>query len=197
MASINVLWESVLEFNQVSGLKANAMKSSLFMAGVGEEDKAEMMRISSFPHGNMPFRYLGVPIAAKRLKIVHFSNLLDGIKNYIGAWNQWILSYTGRLLLIKPVVQGVKCFWLSVLPIPNAIFDKLTSLCCGFLWKKSNSLVVWKKLTLHFDEGGLGIRDLSTWNVTLLSKLLWNLQNKKDTLWVKWVNVMYLRGKNI
>jgi hypothetical protein len=57
--------------------------------------------------------------------------------------------------------------------------------------------VAWKKLTQPFDEGGLGIRDLFAWNITLLSKLLWNLQNKKDTLLVKWVNVMYLRGKDI
>jgi hypothetical protein len=57
--------------------------------------------------------------------------------------------------------------------------------------------VAWKKLTIPLDNGGLGIRDLSTWNITLLSELLWNLQSKKDTLWVKWINVMYLRGKNI
>jgi hypothetical protein len=57
--------------------------------------------------------------------------------------------------------------------------------------------VAWKKIALPLDEGGLGIRDLSTWNITLLSKLLWNIQAKKDNLWVKWINVKYLRGKDI
>jgi hypothetical protein len=87
VASIGVLWEGVMEFGQVSGLKANALKSSLHMAGVGEEDKVEMMRITSFPHGSVPFWYLRVPIASERLKIVHFSDLLEGIKTYIGAWS--------------------------------------------------------------------------------------------------------------
>jgi hypothetical protein len=83
------------------------------------------------------------------------------------------------------------------LPIPSAILDKLTSLCRGFLWRKNDSLVAWKKLAPPFDEGGLGIRDFPTWNITLLSKLLWNIQSKKDTLWVKCVNIMYRRGKDI
>jgi hypothetical protein len=100
-----------------------------------------MMRITGFPHSSMPFRYLGVPIGAERLKIVHFSDLLEGIKTSIGVWSQRSLSYAGRVQLIKSVVQGVECFWLSLLPIPSAILDKLTSVCRGFLWGKNNSLV--------------------------------------------------------
>jgi hypothetical protein len=86
-----------LAFGQVSGLKANALKSSLYMAGVGKEDKVEMMRIAGFPYGSMLFCYLGVPIATKRLKIVYFSDLLEAVKNSIGAWNQRMLSYTSKL----------------------------------------------------------------------------------------------------
>jgi hypothetical protein len=39
VTSISVLWEGVMEFGQVSGRKANALKSSLYMTGMGEEDK--------------------------------------------------------------------------------------------------------------------------------------------------------------
>jgi hypothetical protein len=194
---LGFIWENVWEFGQISGLKANALKSNMYMAGVGEEDMAEMLRTTGFPHGSMPFRYLRVPIAAERLKIVHFPDLLEGIKSSIEAWSQKSLSYVGRVQLIKSVVQGVECFWLSILPIPSAILDKLMSLYPGFLWGKNNFLVAWKKLALPLDEGGLGIRDLSTWNITLLSKLLWKIQAKKDNLWVKWINIMYLRGKDI
>jgi hypothetical protein len=133
VASIGILWESVMEFGQVSGLKANALKSNLYMAGVGEKDKSEMMRITDFPHSSMPFRYLGLLIVAERLKFVHFSNLLERIKNSMGAWSQRTLSYACRLQLIKSIVQGVEYFWLSILPIPSAILNKLTSFCRGFL----------------------------------------------------------------
>jgi hypothetical protein len=134
VASIGILWEGVIKFGQISGLKANILKSSLYMAGVEEEDKALMMRITGFPHDSMPFHYLGIPIAVERLKIAHFSDLLEKIKTSIGAWSQRSLSYAGTIQLIKSVVQGVECFWLSILPIPSAIMDKLTSVCRNFLW---------------------------------------------------------------
>lgn len=43
-------------------------------------------------------------------------------------------------------------------------------------------------------EGGLGFRDSKSWNSALLSKVLWNIHNKKDTLWVRWIDQVYLRG---
>jgi hypothetical protein len=51
------------------------------MTSVGEEKKAEMMRITGFPYGTIPFRYLGIPIAAERL---YFLNLVEGIKTSVG-----------------------------------------------------------------------------------------------------------------
>ncbi|XP_057950324.1 uncharacterized protein LOC131145199 [Malania oleifera] len=39
--------------------------------------------------------------------------------------------------------------------------------------------------------------DLKSWNYALLTKTLWNLQNKKDSLWAKWVNHVYWRGGSL
>ena len=78
--------------------------------------------------------------------------------------------------------------------------DKITSLCRNFLWSgKSNirkkPLVSWKEICRPKNEGGLGVIDLSSWNLSLLSKGLWNLQSKKDSLWVKWVNHFYMKDR--
>ncbi|GFS35151.1 hypothetical protein Acr_00g0038130 [Actinidia rufa] len=96
-------------------------------------------------------------------------------------------SPLGRSELIKSVLQGVECFWLSILPIPVGIRDKIISLCRNFLWGgKSTSnkkpLVAWKDVYRPKNEGGLGFMDLSAWNMALLSKALWNLQSKKRIL---------------
>lgn len=37
----------------------------------------------------------------------------------------------------------------------------------------------------------MGLRNLKIWNKALLSKLLWNIQAKKDSLWIKWVSHYY------
>lgn len=43
-------------------------------------------------------------------------------------------------------------------------------------------------------EGGLGIKDCSKWNVAAIGKLVRDLASKVDTLWVRWVNHVYLKG---
>nr|GEV21873.1 RNA-directed DNA polymerase, eukaryota, reverse transcriptase zinc-binding domain protein [Tanacetum cinerariifolium] len=46
-------------------------------------------------------------------------------------------------------------------------------------------------------QGGLGLTNLLWWNKALKVKHLWNIENKKDTLWVRWVNTVKLRGVSI
>ena len=53
-------------------------------------------------------------------------------------------------------------------------------------------LVAWKDITLPKQEGGLGIRNSKAWNKALLSKTLWDIQAKKDSLWVQWVHQIYM-----
>jgi hypothetical protein len=38
---------------------------------------------------------------------------------------------------------------------------------------------------------------LKVWNQAAICKLLWNLANKKDVLWVKWVHEYYTKGRNV
>lgn len=59
------------------------------------------------------------------------------------------------------------------------------------------SLVAWSKACLLKSEGGLGLRDLNTWNKALLSKVLWNVHSKSDALWIRWIHAEYLRGEDI
>ncbi|XP_022873326.1 uncharacterized protein LOC111392262 [Olea europaea var. sylvestris] len=55
-------------------------------------------------------------------------------------------------------------------------------------FKESNNICLPK------EEGGLGLKDLKSWNLALLAKCLWNIHNKKDTLWIRWVHQIYLSG---
>lgn len=71
-------------------------------------------------------------------------------------------------------VQGIHCFWLSVLPILLAVLDKVTGLCRRFLWVGHQPRIAWKTLCLPKQDGGLGLRDGRAWNFALLAKVLWN-----------------------
>ncbi|XP_057478807.1 uncharacterized protein LOC130766129 [Actinidia eriantha] len=169
------------------------------MAGINREDMEEIKAITGFNMGTFPFRYLGIPVAASKLTIEQFNPLISRISEYISAWAGAILSYAGRSELIRSVLQGVQCFWLSILPIPMGVRDKVIALYRNFLWggKTTSSkkpLVAWKDICCPKQEGGLGFIDLQAWNLALLSKSIWNLQSKKDSLWVKWMNQIYIKS---
>ncbi|XP_022856163.1 uncharacterized protein LOC111377318 [Olea europaea var. sylvestris] len=66
--------------------------------------------------------------------------------------------------------------------------SKIISLCRNFLWGSKKSLVAWNQICLPKHEEGLGFRNIKSWNVALLSKTLWNIHSRKDTLWIKWIN---------
>ncbi|XP_057463935.1 uncharacterized protein LOC130753806 [Actinidia eriantha] len=153
-----------------------------------------------FQNGQIPLSLLGDPVAATRLTIEQFRPLTVKISEYISAWAGATLSYAGRSELIRSVIQGVECFWLSILPIPVGVRDKIVALCRNFLWggkaaSPKKPLVAWKDVCKPKSEGGLGFIDLNAWNMALMSKSLWNLQAKKDSLWVKWVSHFYLKGQ--
>lgn len=136
-------------------------------------------------------------MAASRLRATDYGPLIEKISDLIKAWTSLTISYAGRLELLRSVIQGICCYWLAVFPIPAIIIDRIEGMCRQFLWGSKMSHVAWRQVCLPKDEGGLGLRDIRSWNKALLAKTLWNIHLKKDMLWVKWVNEFFLRGCSI
>ncbi|GFS33810.1 hypothetical protein Acr_00g0030680 [Actinidia rufa] len=123
--SVGLIFDCLKNFGECSGLCISPNKSNLSMDGFCREDAEEIKTISRFSLGRFPFRYLGIPVAASRLSIEQFSPLISKIAEYINACACATLSYAGRCELIRSVLQGVECFWLSILPIPMGVRNKI------------------------------------------------------------------------
>ena len=195
--SINIIMNCLKDFEAKSGLQANPSKSCIFAAGIVGLELHRILDITRFSQGVMPFRYLGIPLAAVKLRINHFAPLLSKISECIATWKAITLSYAGRLELIRGVLQAIVCFWLNILPIPAGVIDHIYCLCRRFLWGSKSALVAWKDICFPKSEGGLGLKDLKIWNSCLLIKTLWDIHQKKDTLWVRWVHQEFLQGVSI
>lgn len=119
----------------------------------------------------MPFRYLGIPLALAKLRISDYNPLADSLIRRINAWPKRTLSYAGKIKLISSVLQGVECFWLSVLPLPYEIVDRIYSICKAFMWTTKHSPISWADVCKPKEEGGQRLRDLKAWNKALLTKV--------------------------
>ncbi|XP_022880980.1 uncharacterized protein LOC111398292 [Olea europaea var. sylvestris] len=100
----------------------------LFARGDFLSVKILMDCLSKFGSGNNVISVFGHPLASDKLKVSGYAPFLDKITSYIGAWNSSILSYAGKMELIREFLQGVECFLLSIFPIPATIISRIDSL---------------------------------------------------------------------
>lgn len=71
------------KFATFSGLKISLEKSTLYMAGVKEEDKEEILQSFPFESGSLPVRYLGLPLLTKRMSLSDYTPLIEKIRGRI------------------------------------------------------------------------------------------------------------------
>lgn len=195
--SVSILYHALLQFGMTSGLELNLHKSKLFAVGISENDLETLKQITGFTIGEFPVSYLGSSLVCSKLKTSHFYPLIERIKSYIKAWSIHTLSYSGRVELIKSVIQGVEVFWFQNFPLSWTIIDWINKICRSFLWAGSKPKVAWKDICSPKEEGGLGLRDGKIWNKAILFKVLWDIHANKNTLWVKWVHSVYLNGTDV
>ncbi|GJX28615.1 putative RNA-directed DNA polymerase [Tanacetum coccineum] len=150
------------------------------------------------------FWYLGLPLLSSRLFKHHCGGLIDNVKKRLINWKNKALSFAGRLQLIKSVVSSIQVYWASTFILPKAVNAEIEQLMRGFLWshgelRRGHAKVKWKDVCSMKNQGGLGIKSLNIWNISLIAKHIWNVVSKKDSLWVKWVNAYRLidRSSNV
>ncbi|XP_074299555.1 uncharacterized protein LOC141630682 [Silene latifolia] len=176
-------------------------KTDIYFNGVRSEIVKDIIQISGFRIGKLPFKYLGVPISSKKITKYEGQKLIERIVIRIRALGARHLSYAGRLILVQSVLATMHSYWASFFLLHAGILKKVDSICRNFLWGGRDSYlrapnVNWDKCCTPKEEGGgcLGLKNASQWNRALLGKYTDWLATKKDHLCVKWVNHVYKKG---
>lgn len=167
--SLHGIAECLDDFTSWSGLQMSTLKTKLFTSGL---DQCESVAIATyrFPSGNLPIRYLGFPLMSRKLKISEYAPLTTKINTRFHSWSAKLLSFSGRLQLLKMVIfRTVNFFWLSAFLLPKGCIKCIEALCSRFLWsrnveKKGIAKIAWTTVCLPKEEGGLGVRNLFIWN---------------------------------
>ncbi|XP_059310806.1 uncharacterized protein LOC132062204 [Lycium ferocissimum] len=93
--SIQLMMKAFEHFSSVSGLQANLDKSSFYVAGVTDEFRDQILQEMRFTLGEIPFKYLGVPLSSRKLTIQQCMPLVEKIIARIRCWSSKLLSYSG------------------------------------------------------------------------------------------------------
>ncbi|XP_042482559.1 uncharacterized protein LOC122062958 [Macadamia integrifolia] len=122
--SLEVIMHSLQLFESVSGLCVNSRKSLIFLSGVSEPVKASLLALIGFSLVHLPVKYLGLTLIPTRLSAHHYTPMLDLIRKRLQLWKGKLLSFAGRLELIRYVLQAFFIYWSRIygcpwLPLPR------------------------------------------------------------------------------
>ncbi|XP_070035221.1 uncharacterized protein [Nicotiana tomentosiformis] len=101
MRSFKILHQHFQMFSAASSLIANPNKICIYFGSVSNLLQQQIMDILGYTKGELPFRYLGVPLRTKRLSVIQCEPLIERMLNMIQSWTTKFLSYAGRAVLVK------------------------------------------------------------------------------------------------
>ncbi|XP_019229394.1 PREDICTED: uncharacterized protein LOC109210430 [Nicotiana attenuata] len=174
--SVQIPHQHFQMFLSASGLIVNPNKSCIYLEvwiTCFSLLHQQIMDILGYANGELPFRYLGVPLSTKR-----------------------------KSSTIKSVLFAIQTFWAHIFILPKKIIDFIEAICRRFLWTGNveptkKALIAWDKLCAPKVAGGLNFINVELWNKAAICKLLWSICTRKEKLWIQWVHTYYIKGNTI
>lgn len=104
----------------------------------------------------------GLLMNGARIPSEGFNKLVSKIDNTLLGWRSKLLSFAGKITLIKSVILSIPTYYLAGCKLPMAVINKIERLIRNFLWSKDDHshhyhLIIWKQISKAKDEGGLGL----------------------------------------
>ncbi|GKV01676.1 hypothetical protein SLEP1_g14215 [Rubroshorea leprosula] len=183
-------------FELISGLKVNYFKSALYGISVETQKVNEWAEKLNCVRGVMPFKYLGIPVGANSRRISTWMPVVDCLRRKLSSWKCESLSFGGRIILLNAVLSSIPVYFFSTLRAPKKVLKLLSLIQRRFMWggaedKRTIAWVRWDQVCKSRKMGGLGVKDLNSFNLALLGKWRWRLLWERDALWNRVVEAKY------
>ncbi|KAF5476686.1 hypothetical protein F2P56_003400 [Juglans regia] len=167
----------LLCFEAASDLKVNFDKSELVPVG-NVSNTRQIASILGCKVASLPMTYLGLPLGAAVRASSIWDPVIEKIERKLEGWKRLYLSKGGRLTLIKSILSNLPTYFLSLFQLPARVAARIEKLYRDFLWSGIGDefkfhLISWDKVCRPLSSGGLGIKNLRTFNRALLGKWLW------------------------
>ncbi|XP_060217109.1 uncharacterized protein LOC132644539 [Lycium barbarum] len=173
--AVTKLHEKFTRFSKASALQANLAKSAIYMGGVDPTESTRITQFLGYATGELPFKYLGVPLTSKKLNLSQWQPLIEKVVAKISSWTAKKLSYESIVQLVKTVIFGVQSYWAQLFILLAKVMKAINAYCRSFIWSRINTitkraLVSWDRVCLPKSVGGMNLTYLKTWNKAAITK---------------------------
>lgn len=160
-------------FELMSGMRITYQKSEIIPLNITEMQANIMTSIFGCPVGTFPIKYLGIPLHHEKLCREDLQPLVDKIVKRIAGWRGKLLSYAGRIVLIRTCLTSIPIYLMSFFKFPKWALDIINSHMACCLWNDFEGhgkihLAKWRMVCMDKKYGGLGILNIRDLNRVLL-----------------------------
>jgi ribonuclease HI len=194
-------WQRLTEllgaYEMASGQRLNQAKTSIYFSrNTPQDTQQEILRLAGIPSTQRYDKYLGLPALVGKSRTQAFKSIKDRVWRRIGDWKLNFLSQAGKEVLLKAVIQAIPTFSMSIFLLPKGLCKDINSLMQRFWWghKENNSNIrwmSWSRMGESKENGGMGFRDLVSFNRALLAKQCWRLLKFPESLTAKILKAKY------
>ncbi|CAA7061632.1 unnamed protein product [Microthlaspi erraticum] len=170
----------------------NLQKSSItFLRKTPEDIRTRVKTTLGIEKEKGHGKYLGLPESFGRRKKDLFTMIVDRIRQRLINYSSRFLSAAGKLTMLKSVLSAIPTYTMFCFKLPVGLCKRIQSTLTRFWWdakpeKKKMCWVSWGKLTQSKKMGGLGFREIRSFDDGLLAKINWRILQSPNCL---------LRGK--
>ena len=193
--ALNLKWILTC-FEQVSGMRINYHKSALVPINVAPQELDEFVDIFQCVVGSFPIKYLGIPLHYDKLSREDLQYLIDKILARIAGWRGKLLSYLGRIILIKTCLASIPIYLLSFFKFPKWDLNLINSHMANCLWSDTDGahkihLVNWPSICMKKRVWGYGVPNLQDMNLCLIGSWVKRYIAGEGSLWRRIVDNKY------
>lgn len=93
----------------------------------------------------------------------------------INSWKNCFLSGAGKEIMIKAILQAIPSYTMTVFKLPNKLCKEINVMLSKYWWgnqQKTKGIQwrSWEKMGKAKGKGGLGFRNMTSFNLALLAK---------------------------
>ncbi|KAA3464145.1 reverse transcriptase [Gossypium australe] len=152
-----------------------------------DKGEQEVSNVLGMRRSNNIEKYLGLPNVVGKRKKRSFQHLKDKVNQRIGQWSSRYLSQGGKEVFIKSVLQAIPTYAMTCFLLPKSLCGELESIFAKYWWlhgkdKRGIHWCHWDFLCRTKEKGGLGFRNMSKFNISLLAKQGWRIMTQADSL---------------
>lgn len=120
-------------YEDLTRLKINRTKSSFVAIALPQDLNNSVRNLISCDQSKLPMKYLGLPLTIRKPSISLFQQLIDSVRKRLSGWKANVLSYGGRVTLIKSVLSVLPLHCMQVFKLPKGVIREIDKIRRNFL----------------------------------------------------------------